>query len=386
MKYCIVAVGYNRAESMRRLIDSVLRADYGTETVDLIISIDKSDNQDEVIKKIGNVDWKHGKFMVNRQEERLGLRKHILKCGNLTESYDALIMFEDDIVVSPCFFNYVKQTVDHYKDDERIAGISLYKHETHPGVYRPFIPADNGYDVFLMQFAQSWGQCWTAGMWKSFKDWYAHNENAILGRDSKLPSYIANWNNNSWLKYFMRYIVESNKYFVYPYTSLSTNASESGEHNTVSNNNFQVPLLFGNRQYRFPTFDQAVRYDVYFEREDILDQIFPRYEGVKILDLYGDKKDFSQADYLISTQTLTYRKRYSFQIKYRPHEINCMIPEKGYDAFVYDLKQTGKRTKKQSTNSVRYDVRALSWKKLLRLGVHDFRTAITSRIKHIFKK
>ena len=41
MKYGVIAVGYNRPSSLRRLVCSLLKAEYYNEIVDLIISIDK---------------------------------------------------------------------------------------------------------------------------------------------------------------------------------------------------------------------------------------------------------------------------------------------------------------------------------------------------------
>lgn len=143
----------------------------------------------------------------------------------MTEYYDAVVVLEDDLMVSKYYYTYVKQALAFYCDDCKIAGISLYKHQTHPGVYRPFEPVNNGYDVYMQQFAMSWGQCWSNTMWKKFKNWYLENEQKDLTEGNVLPQYIANWNKQSWLKYYMRYIVEKDKYFVYPYFSLSTNAS-----------------------------------------------------------------------------------------------------------------------------------------------------------------
>ena len=222
--------------------------------------------------------------------------------GMLPDDYKFYCMNGKSLYVMVCedreigkkakYFYFDKETVSKYEKCEHIGGISLYKHETHPGVHRPFIPDFNGFDAYLMQFAQSWGQCWTRVMWQDFKNWYEKNEKADLGRDSLLPSYIANWNSQSWLKYYMRYLVETNKYFVYPYISLSTNASDIGEHNKNANNDFQVALLSGRKEYNLPDFENAIRYDVYFERQNIENQIFNEYKGKKVIDLYGQKKIF----------------------------------------------------------------------------------------------
>lgn len=381
MKYVIVAIGYNRIKSLVRLVNSLLTCDYYGEQVDLVISIDKSDAQDEIARSIKDIKWEHGKKEIVKRQERLGLRNHVLACGDIVIDYDAIIMLEDDLVVSPFFFTYVRQTVSFYKNDTKIAGISLYKHETHPGVYRPFIPDNNGYDAFLMQFAQSWGQCWTKDMWLEFRKWYNLNQKKDLGCDDLLPRYISSWNHQSWLKYFMRFVVESNKFFVYPYVSLSTNSSESGEHNSSTSNDFQVPLLMGKCDYRLPEFDRAVRYDVYFERcNPQLSSQFNIDEDY-IIDLYGKKRNYDGARFLFSTAILPYKIIKEIQLKYRPAELNLLFPEDGKGIYLYDLSVSEIRKDRKKDYSVRYDVRAIEWNRLMRLSFEELMEIIKWKIK-----
>lgn len=376
----IVTVGYNRPDSMKLLIRSLLDADYLEQSVDLIVSIDKGARQDEIIAVAEQTTWPFGKRHIRAFSERQGLRKHIIQCGDLTQTYDAVIVLEDDLLVSRFFFSYVKQALDYYRENEKIAGISLYKHETHPGVLRPFEPANNGYDVFWMQYAMSWGQCWTKKMWGQFKEWYLKNETADLWSDNALPAYIQKWNKQSWLKYYMKYIVETNKYFVYPYFSLTTNSSDMGEHCRIPNNDFQVALSEGDRRYFFPEDNNVIKYDVFFERMDIENLIMPTLSGTKVLDLYGIRKDFHGARYAISTQRLPYKIIKQLQLKYRPIEMNCIMPKEGNGIFVYDLSTIDKCPPSNTNLLTRYDVRGINWRKLLKLGFGEFIDALFRKI------
>ena len=45
---CIIAVGYNRPNSMNRLLNSLANSDYEEDNVDLLISIDKGEHQKEI--------------------------------------------------------------------------------------------------------------------------------------------------------------------------------------------------------------------------------------------------------------------------------------------------------------------------------------------------
>ena len=194
MKFGVILVGYNRPKSLRRLIDSLLKAYYVPDIViDLIISIDYSEKQEEVFDVIKNIKWDYGLTHNITHDKHLGLREHILQCGDLSEQYDAIIMLEEDIIVSPYYFKYALQATLFYQNDSNIAGISLYKHEIVGGVQLPFIPQCNGFDAYLLQYAQSWGQCWTKAMWKKFRIWYDENKDLDLKTGHIIPDYIAHW-------------------------------------------------------------------------------------------------------------------------------------------------------------------------------------------------
>lgn len=381
---CIIAVGYNRPDSMERLLNSLQRADYTDDMVDLLISIDKGARQSEVIEVAEKFSWKNGKKTIRAYSERQGLRPHIIQCGDMTQEYDAVIVLEDDITVSDSFYIYSKAAVSFYEGNSKIGGISLYAHQTNVGVNHFFEPEFNGYDTYLMQFAQSWGQCWTKAMWRGFKEWYLLNQDDYFSNNKKfvnIPNNILGWDNHSWLKFYMAYIVEKDLYFVYPYHSLSTNHSEVGQHNTIgSSSDYQVALTAGKRKYEFPTFDNAVKYDVFFER---VSYKVTGYEEKKvILDLYGNKKNFDNGDILISSQCLPYYVLETWKLAYRPHEINCKFPQQGNAVFVYDLHKEAISPKADIRNMrTRYDVRAISWKLMLKLALAEFKSALQNKLK-----
>lgn len=379
MNIAIITVGYNRPDSMQQLLNTVVNADYENDKVDLIISIDKGERQSEIIKVAENIKWSYGEKKIRAFSERQGLRNHIIQCGDMTEYYDAVVVLEDDLMVSKYYYTYVKQALAFYCNDCKIAGISLYKHQTHPGVYRPFEPVNNGYDVYMQQFAMSWGQCWSNTMWKKFKNWYLENEQKDLTEGNVLPQYIANWNKQSWLKYYMRYIVEKDKYFVYPYFSLSTNASDAGEHCRIPNNDFQVSLIQGKFNYRLPSFDDAIKYDVFFERIGL--NVLSELEGRVILDLYGNRESFGNTDYVISTARRPFKVVKTIQLKYRPIEMNLEIPTEGEGIYVYDLHSKEMKPNGNEKINIRYDVRAIHWKKMIYIGFLGFVDALIDRLK-----
>src|SRR5687768_8098504 len=99
----IVITAYNRPEGLSRLLKSVADASYDSNNVTLVISIDKSDSN-KVYELADSFEWKYGQKKVIKHNEHLGLKEHILRCGDLTDQYGSIILLEDDLIVSPWFY------------------------------------------------------------------------------------------------------------------------------------------------------------------------------------------------------------------------------------------------------------------------------------------
>ncbi len=285
----IVISAYNRPASLKRLIHSLENAHYDSLQVELIISIDKSFSS-EVETIANSIEWKHGKKRIIVQEEHLGLKNHILNCGDLSSEYESIIVLEDDLMVSPFFYRYAIQALDFYKNEEAVAGISLYNYQVAESCFYPFTAIDDGSDVYFMQVASSWGQLWTSKHWKDFKTWFTQNPD--LTNDSSIPGYIKQWGDNSWKKHFIHYLVSTNKYFVFPRLSLTTNFEEPGT-NASTKNVFHVPLQASEKKYQFSAFNKSKSvYDAWFEiSSDSLNQFNTSLSNYNYeVDLYGIKE------------------------------------------------------------------------------------------------
>ena len=375
MSIAIVVAAFNRPSSLVRLLKSITRAEYPAGGVPLVISIDYQDSVQhrDVVAIAKNFEWTHGEKRIIEHQQNLGLRKHILSCGCLTEIYPAVIVLEDDIYVSKQYYNYACRMLEAYGNDDRIAGISLYSHEWNQFANRPFIPEPCQYDVYLLQLAKSWGQCWNTRMWDGFYRWYKENETRkIEGKD--VPRIVANWPASSWLKYHITYTIRTNKYFVYPYYSLSTNFSEMGVHHALFSNSFQVVLRDVSGQYRLPSFDNATKYDAFFER-DGLEEVLGLNKTDLSIDLYGCKEDINTR-YLLTTQRLPFNVLASYGLHLRPHELNIVHAISGDDIFLYDTSIHVDLQKKKGETSklLLYDYKNLGVRKLIclfKLGLKE---------------
>ena len=162
----IVAIGFNRPLALKRLLYTIAKANYPADvSIALVISIDKGDNS-EVLDVAKDFVWQRGEKIVIEQVENLGLRRHVISCGDLTEKYKTVIILEDDLLVSPEFYHYTLEAVNYYQNSLEIAGISLYAYDFNEYAETKFVPLEDGYDNYFIQTASSWGQVWTRQQWQ----------------------------------------------------------------------------------------------------------------------------------------------------------------------------------------------------------------------------
>lgn len=328
----LVVVGYNRPDSIRRILGSLERADYDYEDIRLVVSIDHS-GMEEVVRTAEECVWSHGSKEVFYRPERLGLRKHIISCGDMTEKYGAVMILEDDLFVSPDFYNYAMQALERYGDDPRIAGISLNtKRELLESPY-PFFPLHTGYDVYFQQFASSWGQVWNRRMWADFKEWYEQNQ--TLPRNVNVPLTVLNYPETSWAKFYQTYVVEKNKFYVFSYDSLTTNFGDAGEHFNHDSSAFQSVLFYGKKEYRMPAFEDGVKYDIFGEPLG-LGKVLEVPEEELTCDFWGRKQEASYKRYLLTCCRRPYKAVKQFSMCMKPMELNVMEQIPGKEITLYD--------------------------------------------------
>ena len=350
----IVAVAYNRKDALLRLLDSLSNAVYDSnESVTLIISIDKSDT--DIVELVADgYEWKHGEKIVDRHEQNLGLRNHMLSLGKWFDSFDAIIVLEDDIVVAPDYFSFAKQTVHKYSSDEMIAGISLYSFKLNYLNNLPFEPVYEGDDVYFMNCAMSWGEIWMKDQWIAFYKWYQNNLD--FPNLSHLPARLCKMGKKSWLKYHTRYCIETGKYFAFPYCSLSTNFSDAGTHNDGSFSSlFQVPLSCrrGGLYYLPNIKNKVVCYNGFFENVRI-----PEFVGLKdgelCVDLNGTRDEKPEERYWLTTQVKDFKVIRTFANELRPIELNIQKNLRGTGIFLYDTSIKEKNRTKSNILLYRY--------------------------------
>ncbi len=356
----IVVVAYDRVKALKRLLKSLDEADYsGFDDITLVISIDNSGKND-VTEAAEAYFWKYGEKRLLKHPERMGLKKHILSCGELTHEFGSIIMLEDDLFVSPYFYGYTCVALSKVSGDTDVAGVSLYSHKFNVFARLPFDAVDDGYDNYYFRFPSSWGQAWTLSEWQGFREWLEKHDGEDL-HGNGMPSFAADWSSSSWLKYALKYVIEEDKTWLYPRISYTTNFFDEGEHSTEEVTDLQVPLSRGKkRDYCFSTPEQSgSRYDSYFENETLPCQA----------DIYGLKRrDNALRDgEFISSEILPYKIRESFGLSLRPVDSNVMFAIPGDGLFIYDPSENTGAKHKSHARLEKYFYPGLNRKKIMKL-------------------
>ena len=384
----IILITYNKADALQKSFNNLLKVDYLGKSVDLIISIDNS-GTDDVENLAKTLSWPYGDLIIRTFNDRQGLKKHILKCFMYAEKYEMVFLFEDDIYVSEAMFAFGYNAAKFYDNDPNIAGISLYNFQGNWQNWAlRFEPMNVGFDSYFIRLAQSWGEVVTTKQWLAFKEWYMQNE--VFVKDKQNVASINKWPDSSWLKYFDRYCFLNNKFFVYPFVSLSTNCNGTGIHNSNVCNDFQVELQGRVKEYKFQPFEldnsDVVAYDEYFNPLWI-DKYVDINADELTVDLWCTKDDEQFKKYVLTAGY--YGKKYlkSYSLSLHPIELSIMNNVEGKGIYLYESKYLQGKSPKMYP-LLNYSNRTSDWRRIKFYGfVLFFKTffgLIKKKIKETF--
>lgn len=336
MNPAIVIPAYNRPASLERLLAS-LSAAAAPPGTPLVISVDcvtderRRSGNEAVVELARSFHWSHGPREVIVQDEHLGLVGNVFFCGGLAKRFGAVILLEDDLIVSRSIFGYAKCALRFYQDEPRLAGISLNALWFNGFTHQPFIPLLDDGDAFFLQLSTPQGQVYTAAQWSDFVDWLAANGPEVTAADG-VHELFAGFPADDWLATKAKYLAATGKYYVYPRESLTTSMGEPGTHFEQPTDIFQVPLQQFRRAFRFQSLDAAAAvYDGFYELlPDRLNRLTNRFDGLSFdVDLYASKGTQQLgAEYTLTTRRCR-RPLATFGKRLRPLEANVIEPIPG---------------------------------------------------------
>jgi hypothetical protein len=322
----VVVVAYNRPDALSRLLNSLDAADYPN-PVPLIISIDRGGTgiSPAVSHIAEGFAWRYGSKRVIERREHLGVVGHFYACGDMTAELGSMVLLEDDLSVSPAYYGFASSALNAYGSDERIAGTCLYALSFNGFTQDPFLPIDDGSDVFFLALPYTQGLAFSAEQWA----WFRGFDPAMPSKDNnrRLPMHPAfqRFPPDEWFPRLAEYVAASERYFCYPRSSLSTGWGDEGAHFDQASSWFQTPLKAAGGSFRLSNPEEALAvYDSYFE---ILPERLRRLgagsnDGEFEVDLYATKAPGVARHSLILTSRPARRALRTYGLRMYPPELN----------------------------------------------------------------
>lgn len=239
--FLLIVFCWKRKASLKRLVDSLIKADYSGHFPELQFHIE-FDPSEEVKAYVNNLKWPHGNKKLFLRQESFGLEKMVMTSWNATKDSEFAFFFEDDIEVQPQYFKYTLKAMerDDISKNDSVIGVALntprydevnLKHS----IWLPEIVIGKQDRLFLFQQPCSWGALYFPWKWREYLKFYS-KRNLGLELDIVPQSCIFKWQ-RSWKKYLMELMVLEGYVMLYPslpdQQSLSINHREPGEHTNI---------------------------------------------------------------------------------------------------------------------------------------------------------
>lgn len=307
----IVVMAYARADALRRLLSSLERCAVER----MVISIDGDGSA------LREVAMPHGAQVVTAGE-RLQLKEHFFRCGDLSSELGTVVILEDDLYVSPALLDYVHAAMEQYAQVPEIAGVSLYSFCFNEFAETPFAALDDGDDVYFAQSA-GWGVAFTREQWGRFRAW--RTARGDVPSSPLLPHEMNRWPEPTWKRLLNLYLAEEKKYLVTPRWGVATNVAEPGVHVRRAVTYLTAPLAAAARRWTMPRLENSrCRYDAHLQLEPESLRAWSRIELPQslALDLYGQRDRRSIAAEWLLTGCRRRAAERTFGLRLFPFETN----------------------------------------------------------------
>ena len=329
MNPAIVVVAYRRAASLARLLHGLRAADYPADTrVPLVISVDGGPDRDvEVVRLAEELAWPAGPIEVNAHDRHLGLIDHLLWCGDLADRFGAVAILEEDLAVSPRWHAYVTAALSAIHGDPRVALAVLGAPWFNGFSGDPFMPLEDGADVFYGRFPFTAGLAITADQWTRLRP-------ALGDRGPVLPhpglhAAYRRLGPDEWLPRLARHLVAAERHILFPRVSLAVQWGDAGTHFGRPTRFFQAPLERGRAAWSFHGLDAAdAVYDGFMELDGaVLRRLAPAVASAATdmeTDLWANRRRSNVASPFVVTTRPVRRAVATWGALSRPLEANVV--------------------------------------------------------------
>ena len=180
-KCCVVIFGYDRPDSLRETILSLLP--YMDELgMNIAIHLDGSKGSDDFER----VEMCHDvarDFLIGRecqlisQPVNIGLKRSVIECmDQLFEIYERVIVCEDDLIFHPIYLEFMIASLNNYEHDTSIYQVTGYAVENY---------AKEVVFPRVVDFSSSWGWGTWRDRWKSFRRVHLNYDDILINKEQR---------------------------------------------------------------------------------------------------------------------------------------------------------------------------------------------------------
>lgn len=264
----IIVLAMDRENSFKRLLTSLENANYGEDHVNIDIWIDrgkKTPIHDGVLQASRNLDWKHGTKTVHKRSENAGLYKQWIYTWNITdETTEFAVILEDDLEVSPAFYQWLRVARAAYSQDSDVGAFTLQRSMLRPRHGRILgsgpLKIPDEHHVFKYKLLGTWGFAPQRDQWVEFRKWFEDKKakgekpyvDGLITTGWYKSQEVDGFAPNMWSQWWIKFVDEKNYYTVTAHlpdgTTLAANWRETGLHYSKNKPTRDFPLFRGNEE------------------------------------------------------------------------------------------------------------------------------------------
>ncbi|KAK2167836.1 hypothetical protein LSH36_23g04015 [Paralvinella palmiformis] len=194
----IVVITFNRASSLEKLLESLDKLELDGDTGYLEIWIDRKDDGSgdgkpggrinlDTLKVARTFSWSRGRTRVHVHKKNVGI------CGQWLDTWrpragtrELALLLEDDVIVSPFAYRWLKAVHRKYGFRSDVAGYTLQSEQVNQANGSGALVRPKDQVAFLYKLIGSWGFAPHPGSWLAFQDWYHR-----VRRQGRFRPYVA---------------------------------------------------------------------------------------------------------------------------------------------------------------------------------------------------
>ncbi|XP_036364612.1 uncharacterized protein LOC115218871 isoform X2 [Octopus sinensis] len=175
----LIVIVYDRAESLKKCLDSLNHVDYLSDTVHIDVWIDRSVSggiDDLTYVAAQSFIFDHGTYEVHAHTKHVGIYGQWIDTWHpRKDSEEIAVIIEDDVNMSPFFYRYLKAAHKKYKNYGSINGFALQGISIKHGGGTGYLSAPHGNLVFLYPILGTWAFSPKVNNWRAFVEWFHTN-------------------------------------------------------------------------------------------------------------------------------------------------------------------------------------------------------------------